>query len=101
VNTGTKAAQTLQPTCVIAADGKSFNIYSWDAAGAASGTARDIINKIADDIAKVASGSTFKERVTSLGMEAVGNRPEEFNKYIREEIVRWGRIIRERKITAQ
>jgi len=34
-------------------------------------------------------------------MDAVGNRPEEFQKYIGEEITRWGAIIRERKITAR
>lgn len=40
VDTGGEAAATLALTTTIAADGKSFNIYSWDVAGAASGASR-------------------------------------------------------------
>ncbi len=78
-----------------------FENLGWFGVAVAAATPREIVNRIADDIAKVTAGSTFRERASGLGMDAVGNRPDEFNKYIREEIARWGRIIRERKITAQ
>ena len=65
-----------------------------------TGTPALLVNRVAEDIAKVTAGSTLRDRVLGLGMEAVGNGPDEFNKYIRSEITRWGRIIRERKITA-
>lgn len=42
VDTGGEAAATLNLTTTIAADGKSFNIYSWDAAGAASVVSRNV-----------------------------------------------------------
>ena len=78
-----------------------FENLGWFGVAVVTGTPRDLINRIADDIAKVTAGATFRERAAGLGMEAVGNRPDEFNKFIREEIVRWGRIIRERKISVQ
>lgn len=42
VDTAAEAAATAFLTTTIAADGKSFNIYSWDAAGAASAASRDV-----------------------------------------------------------
>jgi hypothetical protein len=42
VDTGTEAAATLALTTTIAADGRSFNIYSWDQAGAASAVSRRV-----------------------------------------------------------
>jgi tripartite-type tricarboxylate transporter receptor subunit TctC len=100
--TSAKRSPALPDVPTIAEAGfPGFENLGWFGVAVTAGTPRDIINKIADDIAKVTAGSTFRERVNGLGMDAVGNRPDEFGKYIKEEIVRWGRIIRERKITAQ
>jgi tripartite-type tricarboxylate transporter receptor subunit TctC len=77
-----------------------FENLGWFGVAVVTGTPAPLIKRIADDITKVTAGSSFRDRVTGLGMEAGGNQPDEFNKYIRSEIVRWGRIIRERKITA-
>ncbi|MBC7778480.1 MAG: tripartite tricarboxylate transporter substrate binding protein [Proteobacteria bacterium] len=100
--TGPKRSPALPDVPTVSEAGiTGFENLGWFGVAVASATPRDIINRIADDIAKVTAGSTFRERVAGLGMEGVGNRPDEFNKYIREEIARWGKIIRERKITAQ
>ena len=77
-----------------------FENVGWFGVAVVTGTPAALVNRISDDISKVAAGTGFRERVSGLGMEAVGNRPDEFNKYIRSEITRWGQIIRERKITA-
>lgn len=42
VDTGGEAAATLALTTTIAADGKSFNIYAWNAAGGASAVSRTV-----------------------------------------------------------
>lgn len=42
VDTAIEAAASLSVTEVIAADGKSFDLYVWDAAGAAGATAVDL-----------------------------------------------------------
>lgn len=78
-----------------------FENMGWFGVAVPRGTPPALIGRIADEIQKVASGAAFRERVSGLGMDAVGNRPEEFQKYINEEIGRWGAIIRERKITAR
>ena len=37
----------------------------------------------------------MKERLAADGTEPVGNTPEEFARYIREEIVKWAKVAKE------
>ena len=41
------------------------------------------------------------QRFASLGVEGVGNSPEEFRAFIRSEHARWSKAIREARIKAQ
>jgi tripartite-type tricarboxylate transporter receptor subunit TctC len=35
------------------------------------------------------------DRLAALGVEPVGNTPEELAEFLRSEIVRWGKVVRE------
>ena len=99
--TGPKRSPSLPDVPTVSEAGiTGFENLGWFGVAVVTGTPAPLVNRVAEDIAKVTGGSTFRDRVLGLGMEAVGNGPDEFNKYIRSEITRWGRIIRERKITA-
>jgi tripartite-type tricarboxylate transporter receptor subunit TctC len=100
--TGPKRSPSLPDVPTVSEAGVTgFENLGWFGVAVVAGTPAALVNRIADDISKVTAGSAFRDRVSGLGMEAVGNRPEEFNAYIRSEIKRWGQIIRERKIAAQ
>jgi tripartite-type tricarboxylate transporter receptor subunit TctC len=100
--TGPKRSPSLPDVPTVSEAGiTGFENLGWFGVAVVTGTPVALVNRMADDITKVTSGTAFRDRMTGLGMEAAGNRPDEFNKYIRSEITRWGRIIRERKISAQ
>jgi tripartite-type tricarboxylate transporter receptor subunit TctC len=40
----------------------------------------------------------ISEKMTSLGADIVGSSPEEFDKYLRAEISKWGKVARENNI---
>lgn len=40
------------------------------------------------------------ERLLAMGFTPVGGSPEEFARYIREEIAKWTKVAREFKVTA-
>jgi tripartite-type tricarboxylate transporter receptor subunit TctC len=63
-------------------------------------TPRAFIDAIHRDIVKAMSASDTRERLASLGFEPVGSTPDEFAAWIRSETVRWGKVVREAKITA-
>jgi tripartite-type tricarboxylate transporter receptor subunit TctC len=51
-------------------------------------------------IAAILRQPATKAKLEELGFELVLNTPAEFAKYQADEYARWGKLIRERKITA-
>ena len=43
----------------------------------------------------------IKEKMLSQGFEPVGNGPEEFARFIREELPRWEKVVKTAGIAAQ
>jgi len=44
---------------------------------------------------KILALPDVRERFVSQGAEPVGNSPDEFGAYIKAEIAKWGKVIRE------
>src|SRR3546814_887913 len=62
-----------------------FENYGWFGFVVRKGTPDDIVNKIQQDTAKVLATKEIKDRLAALGMQPVGNSPDEFAKAIKEE----------------
>jgi tripartite-type tricarboxylate transporter receptor subunit TctC len=43
----------------------------------------------------------LKARFAELGYETVGGTPAQFDQWVRVELERWGKLIREQKITLE
>jgi tripartite-type tricarboxylate transporter receptor subunit TctC len=63
-----------------------------------AGTPRDIVDRLQREIVRVVALPEVKERLAALGFEAVANTPEEFAGYIRSEVSKWAKVIREANI---
>jgi tripartite-type tricarboxylate transporter receptor subunit TctC len=72
-----------------------FEAIAWIAISAPTGTPRPIIQKLNSEIVKILQQPDVKERFLALGAEPVGNTPEEFAAYLKAEIAKWGKVIRE------
>ena len=77
-----------------------FESSGWFGLLAPAGTPKDIVEKVYRDTAKILQSDEFKAKLGQQGMAPVANTPAEFAGAIREESVRWGKIIKERGITA-
>ncbi len=60
----------------------------------------DRLNKLNTDIVAALTNPQVKERLFGQGFEVVANSREEFGKYIREEIAKWAKVIKEAGIHA-
>lgn len=72
-----------------------YNATGWYGMLAPAGTPKAIIDRLHGEVVKVLTAPEVKERLASEGAIAVGNSPAEFDKFIREEIARWSKVIRE------
>jgi tripartite-type tricarboxylate transporter receptor subunit TctC len=71
-----------------------FSVASLNGIVVPSATPRELIRKISGDIAAALHAPDFKTRLNELGLEPVGNTPEEFDAYIRTEIQKWATVVK-------
>jgi tripartite-type tricarboxylate transporter receptor subunit TctC len=96
--TSRKRSSQLPDVPAIAETLPGFENLGWFGLMAPAGTPAAVIEKVYRDTAKALEGADLRKRFDDIGMGPVGNPPAEFAKAIREESVRWARIIRERKL---
>jgi len=77
-----------------------FENAGWFGLMAATGTPKDVIEKIQRDSAKILLSAEFREKLAQQGMSPVANTPADFAVAIREESARWAKVIKERGLTA-
>ena len=66
-----------------------FKTLSWNGLLAPAGTPREIIDRIAKEVAGAAKDPKFIERLGSFGIDTLGNTPEEFAAVIAADIPFW------------
>ena len=72
----------------------AYEASSWFGLHAPARTPRDIVNKIYGTVSKALQSKEMAERLSSQGAEAVGNTPEAFNEFVREEIQTWAKVVK-------
>ena len=66
-----------------------------------AGTPKDITARLQQEIAKIIDEPDTKERLAGLGLEPVGDSPEQFTAQLKVEMEKWTKIIRAAKIKAE
>ena len=72
----------------------------WWGLMAPAGTPREVIDRVQRDSAKILLSDEFKAKLAQQGMAPVANTPAELSVAIREESLRWARVIKERGLAA-
>jgi tripartite-type tricarboxylate transporter receptor subunit TctC len=78
-----------------------FNVQSVFGAVVPSATPREVVRKINAEFVNALRNPEVRKRMTDVGLEPVGNSPEEFDAFIRGEISRWAKVVKEANITAE
>jgi tripartite-type tricarboxylate transporter receptor subunit TctC len=68
---------------------------------APAGTPGEIIDLLHRTIAKIVAPRDFNDRLLTLGFDPVASTPDQFADWIKDEIAKWGKVIREANITVQ
>jgi tripartite-type tricarboxylate transporter receptor subunit TctC len=71
---------------------RGFEVLSINGIVAAGGTPRELAHRISADFRKLLREPDTARRLGELGIEPVGNSPEEFGAFIKSEIARWTRV---------
>jgi tripartite-type tricarboxylate transporter receptor subunit TctC len=74
---------------------------NWDAVLAPAGTPALIIAKLNAALVGAVNDPDVRTRLHNAGTSPAPSTPEEFDTYLRAEIARWGKVIREKGITGE
>jgi tripartite-type tricarboxylate transporter receptor subunit TctC len=77
-----------------------FSALAWWGIIAPKGTPPAVVKRMYDELSKALKDPAVGDKLTRQGMEIVGGGPEELDRFLRGEIARWAKVVRENKIQA-
>ena len=89
------------PTVAEAANLPGYEATIWFGLVAPAGTPRDIVNRLSQELAKVAQQPALRERFAPQGVELAPTTPEEFAAIIKTEIPKWGKVLRDANVAPE
>ena len=93
--TGVKRIPALPNLPTIAEAGYAgAGMSIWYGLVAPAGTPREIVTRLNKEMIRIMALPDIKERFVQLGAEPITSTPEEFTALVREELAKWGKVIR-------
>jgi tripartite-type tricarboxylate transporter receptor subunit TctC len=80
---------------------KGFDISSWQGYFGPAGLPKEMVTKLNAEIRKIVERPEIKAQLAERGMEAFAQTPEEFEKFLKEQLVLWERLITDAGIEKQ
>ncbi len=74
---------------------RNYEAIGWFGLMAPAGTPPAIVGLLSGEVAKAMATPAIRERALQEGATPVGNTPAQFERFVRDEITKWTRIIRE------
>ena len=72
-----------------------FNVFGWNGVLATAGTPRPVIEKLHALFITAIKDAEVRDRMAGFGFEPIGNTPEEFGAFVKEDIARWAKLVKE------
>ena len=79
---------------------KGFEFSTWYAISAPAGTPADIVAKLNTEIVRIVRQPDLRDRLAAEGSVVVGDSSEEFTAFVKTEIARWGKVVKQAGIKA-
>jgi len=78
---------------------KGYDVTTWWALFAPAGTPQPIIAKINKDVNALLALPDVKQSIAKQGAEPAPSTPEELARLVEQETARWGKVIKDAKVT--
>jgi len=72
-----------------------FDVTSWYGVFGPAGLPAGIVAKLNLEIGSAVTAPEVRERLAALGAEPSVKAPEEFSRYVRQEIAKWAKVVKD------
>ena len=74
---------------------KGYQIVGWNGLFVPAGTPQAVVNKLQSEVAKALTLADVKERLSVMGADGVGDTPQHFAAFIKAEIPKWAKVVKD------
>jgi len=80
---------------------QNFEVITWFGLLAPAATPKDAVSRLNAEVVQSVSLPAVKEQLTKMGFEIVANTPEQYAVFLREENVKWAKVVRDLGLRAE
>ena len=73
---------------------KDFETVAWFGIVAPAGTPRPVLARLNEEVLKAMKLPDVEKRLLDSGSTIIGNKPEEADKFLRDEVAKWGTVVK-------
>ncbi|HEY5635805.1 MAG TPA: tripartite tricarboxylate transporter substrate binding protein [Burkholderiales bacterium] len=101
VSSAQRAEQAPDIPTVAEAGIPGYDTGIWHGFLTTAGTPKAVVDRLNQEVVKALNQPDVKQAFVARGLLPVGNSPEQFDAYIRNEMAKWSKVIKEAGIQAQ
>lgn len=88
-----RIAGAMEVPTMAEAGGPALEASTWVLFLAPAGTPQGIVNRMSAEVTKAVFADDIKGRFEEMGIDPVGNSPEQASKFLADEIAKWAKVI--------
>jgi tripartite-type tricarboxylate transporter receptor subunit TctC len=73
----------------------NFDMDSWAGVFVTAGTPAEIVARLNAELRKIIDTPEIKAKIATVGFEAFSSTPEEFDEFVKAQLVKWTRMVKE------
>ena len=79
----------------------NFDLNSWNGVFAPAGTPADVVTRLNAELVKLVAKPDVKEKFAQIGFDAFTSTPAELDAFVRSELVKWAKLVKDAGIEAE
>ena len=100
--TGKERVKAFPAVPTIAESGiAGYETYEWYGVFTTGRTPRPVVQKLQEEIARIVKSPSVSERIEEQGADPVGNTSEQFAVFVKDEMVKWGKLAKQIGLKAE
>jgi tripartite-type tricarboxylate transporter receptor subunit TctC len=78
-----------------------FEVGAWQGVMVPAKTPRSVVDRLSVEINKALQHPDVKAKLALQGAEPLGSSPEEYAAYVKSELARWARVVKQTGVTLE
>lgn len=79
---------------------KDFETVAWFGFVAPAATPREVVSRLSAEVVRIIRLPDVEKRLVDSGSVIVGSSPQDADRFLREEVDKWGKVVKAAKVTA-